>query len=252
MNLVEQIEQLLGKDHLPNEHWTPEIPPAWAVVTRQGIQLTGPDVHDVTLEQAGISYKFNNLGYRSNFDYLLDELKTQELILVISDSDGMGRGVEFDNIFSSLIQSQCSETVVNLSVPSLSPDGVARILTKSILALGSSVKHVCLLWPGFSTREFVSKKFQGGIYSEINEVPYADWWDHIDWVSNNYNYRKNQLLIAQTVKTVGAELHELIINRNRTPIDGMFTYLPSQGKSISQLSVESHIAISNYFLKKIR
>jgi hypothetical protein len=252
MDLVEQIEQLLGKDHLPNEHWKPEIPPAWAVVTRHGIQLTGPDVHDITLEQAGINYTFNNLGYRSNFDYILDDLKTKELILVISDSDGMGRGVEFNNIFSSLIQNQRSETVVNLSVPSLSPDGMARILAKAMLALDGAVKHVCILWPGFSTREFVSKKFQGGIYSEINEVPYTDWWDHIDWVSNNYNYRKNQLLIAQTAKSIGSELHELIINRNREPIDGMFTYLPSQGTKISQLSIESHMAIANYFLRKLR
>jgi hypothetical protein len=251
MDIVDQIEYCLGKDSLPNLFWKPAIPNAWDIVTRKGIQLTGPTVHDTVLEQFGISYKFNNLGYRSNFDYNVEDLKTKELVLVLGDSDGLGRGVEFDSIFSSIIQQNVDYTVVNLSVPSLSADGLARIASNSIHALGPAVKHVCVLWPGMSTREFVSKKFQGGIYTEANETPYADWWDHIDWVNNNYNFQKNKTLLAAVVANSSAQFHDLLLNREANRVDGMFTKLPSLNLRLTQLTRESHAAVGRYFIRKI-
>jgi hypothetical protein len=124
---------------------------------------------------------------------------------------------------------------------------MARVGTLSMLALGSAVKHVCVLWPVPSLREFVSKKFQSGVHTMSDLVPYTNWWDHIDWVSNNYNYQKNRILLEQTAANNGAKYHDLIINRydknNKVTYNtiGIFT----------ELTAESHLAIANYFLRKI-
>ena len=66
--------------------------------------------------------------------------------------------------------------VVNLSIPRLSSDGVARVGVQAMLALGTAVKHVCVLWPIFSLREFVSKKYSATVYLTNQDLPYEDWW----------------------------------------------------------------------------
>ena len=102
-----------------------------------------------------------------------------------------------------------------------------------------------------STREFVSKKFQGGIYTEANETPYTDWWEHIDWVSNNYNFQKNKTLLSAVAASASVQFHDLMLNREANRVDGMFTKLPSLTLNLTQLTKESHTAIGRYFIRKI-
>jgi hypothetical protein len=250
-SIEQEIEYYLGKDRLPNLHWKTEIPASWAIVSRPDINLCNKDSHDTTIRQNGIDYRLNNLGYRSDFDYHISELKTKEVILVLGDSDVMGRGVECDERFSAHIQHGTSQVVINLGVPGTSPDGMTRIGVQTMMALGPAVKHVCVYWPIFSAREFVSKNFQSGIYMHSEHVPYTDWWDQIDWVSNNYNYQKNRLMLVNSANSIGAQYHDLIINRYDKTDHVKYNVLPSRDLVLSQLAKESHTAIGNYFLRKI-
>lgn len=248
--LEEQIEYYLGKDTLPNLCWKPEIPHAWAIKPRHGVfEIFNETLSNKTVRLDNIDYYFNNLGYRSNFDYNIEDLKKQNIILLLGDSDTSGRGVEYEDMYATKIQNSTDFFVLNLGVNGLSGDAMARIGTKSILALGNAVKHVCVLWPVQSLREFVSKKFQSGVHTKSDYVPYTDWWDHIDWVSNNYNYQKNHFLLEQTTRNTGAQYHELIINRyNKTsPI----TYKLIENK-FTEFTPETHTAVANYFIKKIQ
>jgi len=256
---VEKIEYYLGKDSLPNLHWKSTIPTAWSIITRPGIQLCNEHMANsvVTLEE-GIPYKFNNLGYRSSFDYDIEFLKNQNVILLLGDSDTMGRGVRYHDMYSSkIIKGVDNYYVLNLGIASLSADGMCRIGVQTMLALQAAVKHVCVLWPILSTREFVSKKFASGIHTVSTHLPYPDWYNHIDWVSNNYNYQKNHILLEQTTLAMGAKYHELIINRydKKSNVEYQIVKSPasdySEEAEFTEFNPNSHTAIANYFLRKI-
>ena len=252
--LDQQIEYYLGKDRLPNLHWKPEIPVSWAILPKSGIKLAGPHVANSTMKvKEGVFYKFNNLGYRSYEDYDVDELRNKNLVLLLGDSDTFGRGVEYDNTYSTQLQKLNPDYyVLNLGICSISPDGMTRTGVQSILALGSAVKHVCVFWPILSSREFVSKTFAMGIQPSGTDFPYDDWWKHIDWVSNNYNYQKNKLLLEQTALSVGAQYHDLMINRYDKKLPMTYNELKSPGGNVTEFSADLHTAVANYFDKKIR
>jgi len=211
------------------------------------MSLCGPNLRNVTIQLGNIEYYFNNLGYRSNFDFNINELKNKNIILILGDSDASGKGINFEDMYSTKIQANTDACVVNLAIAGLSADGMARIGSLSMLALGSAIKHVCVLWPVSSLREFVSKKFNSGVHNLLTTTPYTDWWDHIDWVSNNYNHQKNRLLLQQTASNIGAQYHELIINRYDEK--NKVTY--NQNGIFTELTAESHTAIAQYYLRKI-
>jgi hypothetical protein len=242
---VEQIEYYLGKDRLPNIHWRPELPNLNDIPPR----INFPVRHNETFMLDGISHTVNNLGYRANYDYNLNELKTKKIVLLLGDSDTFGRGVEFLDLYSTKMQNKSEYHILNMGVPGTSNDGMARIGVKTILALTPAIAHVCVLWPMQSLREFVSKTFKSGIHNLVDTVPYDNWWDHIDWVSNNYNYQKNRLLLEQTTANAGAEFHDLMINRYDK--NSTVTYNSFQNNEITELTPDSHTAIAEYFLRKI-
>jgi hypothetical protein len=245
---AEQIEYYLGKDRLPNLHWKPVIPKAWAITPRvSGMQLCNPDSHNKTVTIDSIDYYLNNLGYRSNFDYNITQLQNKKIILLLGDSDTFGKGSNFSTMYATKIQELTDYCVVNLGIPGISADGLTRVGVQSILSLNSAIHHVCVLWPMFSMREFVSKTFKSGVHSVSDNIPYTDWWDHIDWVSNNYNYQKNKILLEQTTLNAGAMYHELMINRNDPNTVMQYT----KNGIFTELTNTSHEAIANYFVRKI-
>jgi len=247
----EHIEYYLGKDRLPNLHWKPGIYNTWNISPGSYIKLCNPESHSTTIHQDSVTYHLNNFGYRSTFDFNIDELKNKNVLLILADSDGFGRGVEHADMYATKIQTATDLCVVNLSIPRLSPDGVARVGVQAMLALGTAVKHVCVLWPIFSLREFVSKTYQSTVYLTNDNLPYTDWWDHIDWVSNNYNYQKNRLLLEQTASNIGAGYHDLIINRYDKTAPTTYNEVKSKDITYTELSAETHTAIANYYLRKI-
>ena len=247
----EQIEYYLGKDRLPNLQWKPGIYYTNTISPGANIGLCNSESRNTTIHQDSVSYKLNNFGYRADFDFNVDKLKDQEIILVLADSDGFGRGVEHADMYATKIQNNTNMCVINLSIPRLSPDGVARVGVQAMLALGSAVKHVCVLWPIFSLREVVSKTYSSTVYINSTNTPYEDWWKHIDWVSNNYNYQKNKLLLEQTAGNVGANYHDLIINRYDKDVPTTYNEIKSRDKTFTELSAETHTAIANYYLRRI-
>ncbi len=249
---VEKIEYYLGKDRLPNLHWQARIPNTWDIPPKiSGMSLVNSNSYSTTITlDEGIPYRLNNLGYRSMIDYD-EQLYNKDLILAVGDSDTFARGVEFDQMYSSHIQKNTGYTVLNLGIPGISSDGAARVAVQSMLALKSAVKHVCVLWPIFSLREFVSKTFQCGTHAKGDHVPYKDWYQHIDWVSNNYNYQKNRMLIKHTAEAVGAQFHDLIINRADKNNNITYITVRSAGSSFTELDANSHEAIANYFVRQI-
>lgn len=249
LSLEQQIEYYLGKDRLPNLHWTAQIPPTWTIPPRSvSMMLCNPESYNTTVVLEDISYTLNNLGYRANFDFVLDTLKEKNIVLILGDSDTFGRGLTLETTYPTKMQHNTEYCILNLGIPGLSPDGMARVGVQSVLALGSAVKHVCVLWPVFSLREFVSKTFNSGVHTISSHTPYADWWDHIDWVSNNYNYQKNKILIQQTTENIGAQYHDLIINRNDKSAPTTYITVDQQ---FTELDSSSHTAIAQYFLRKI-
>lgn len=211
----------------------------------------------VVLEE-GIPYKFNNLGYRSGFDYDIDFLKTQNIILLLGDSDTMGRGVKYQDMYASkIIRGVENYQVLNLGIASISGDGMTRVGIQTILALTTAIKHVCTLWPILSNREFVSKTFASGTHTASTHVPYTDWYDHVDWVSNNYNYQKNHIMLKHTAQAFGAQYHELMVNRYdknsnityQTVISSESEH--SKATEFTEFTPESHTAIANYYLRQI-
>jgi hypothetical protein len=251
LDLVDQIEYYLGKDRLPNLHWQPGIYNTWTISPGANIGLCNPNTNNTTIHQDSVSYQLNNFGYRADFDFDVDELKNKNLVLVLADSDGFGRGVDHADMYSTKMQMATDLCVVNLSIPRLSPDGVARVGVQAMLALGSAVRHVCVLWPIFSLREFVSKNYKSTVYVNSTNTPYDDWWKHIDWVSNNYNYQKNRILLEQTASNIGAEYHDLIINRYDKSAPTTYNKVKSIDTTFTELSAETHTAIANYYLRKI-
>lgn len=242
------IESYLGKDRLPNLHWNPEIPPMWAIPARTD---TG-ESHTEAMKSRTIlnkfnqvPYTYNNLGYRSYFDYT-DELKSKKVILVLGCSDAFGQLIEHDKMYSSVMQQLMPDyTIVNLAIPGASPDSATRIGVQTILHLKGAVKYATMLWPVMSLREFVSKNYCSGVHTlNNNNVPYDDWWDHIDWVSNNYNYMKNKILLDSVCKAHDIKFADLIVNRNdpKVPYD-LLEFGP-----YTALGEKTHSAIANYFV----
>lgn len=251
LSAVEQIEYYLGKDRLPNLHWQAKLPESWEIQGRKGRLFHSETIKNSTVVDpvnTEIVYRFNNLGFRADVDYT-DDLKDKNIILVVGCSDTFGRLVEYENIYSSKLQKACNAyTVINMSTPGASPDMITRFATQTIKYLQVSVKHLCLVWPPFSIREFVSKTFKSGITVHEREfVPYADWWDHIDWVSNNYNYQKNKILLQSICGEYKIGYHDLIINRDDTKIP--YDFIPCG--PFTSIGPKTHAAVANYFYKKI-
>lgn len=247
MTLEQNIEYYLGKDRLKNLYFGAEIPGAWAVPTRDH-EVWPAQMFDTTLTGFftgdTVQYRYNNLGYRSHLDF--DKNQSGYVILCLGDSDTFGVGVEYQDTWPSILQQQTDAIVWNMSVPGISNDGLARIGAQAIQALGNRVKSVLIHYAPLSLREFVSKKYKGGVHTHRNyKLPYQDWWTHIDWQSNNYDFHKNKLLLHNLCKAHDIEFHDLYINKNdkKIPFDlvhyGVYT----------SFGPATHQAMANYFLK---
>ena len=126
-------------------------------------------------------------------------------------------------------------------------DTVARILIQLTQVLSSEIKYACILWPHPNRREFVSKEYTKIVTThDKTDIPYEEYWDFIDWKSNNYNHFKNYHLIKNLCLLHNIKLLDLEIDRfdKKVPFDHAGKYFA--------LGEKSHIAIANYYEKLIK
>jgi hypothetical protein len=247
--LQDNIEYYLGKVRLPNLHWKPGIPSAWEIPARKEIYgwhteamsgMVRKDHNDESIE-----YRLNKLGYRSNIEY--EDLDDKNLIISLGCSDAFGMMVNYENTYIGILEKMLPEyTFINLSVCGASADSITRIGVNTLAEY--QVDHVLTLWPLPSLREFVSKTFKSGVHTLDNkDVPYTDWWNHIDWVSNNYNYNKNRDYLYTSSLLGGAEFHDLMIDRNdKYIIQDLISF-----HEYTSIGIDTHAALANYFYKRI-
>ena len=249
-----RIEYYLGKDRLKNLFWKPEIPPQWSIPVR----FDSGDLHsekskntEWTDQRTNVVYRLNNLGYRSNIDFDIEELKQQNLILALGCSNTFGMCLPFAETWPSVLQELIGDeaTVINLGIGGASNDNIARIGYCSIEALKQSVIAVCCMWAPMSLREFVSKDFKGGVHTlENDNLPYQDWWDHIDWVSNNYDFFKNRGLLDSACSAHGIDFHDLQINLD----DLKYDLDTIKFGSYNATGPQTNKAMAQWFYKKIK
>jgi hypothetical protein len=247
----EQIEYYLGKDRYPNKFFYPHIPAAWEIEfcnPAPDAEHALKDLQNTTIIHNGIEFKFNNLGYRAECNYTVDDLRSKQNILCISDSYVYGPQSHYQDLWTTQLQTMLPEyNIVGFGMPGWSFDTVARVASCVLTALSGSVDYVIVLPPNEHRREFVSKQYKKIISHPdgVTNVPYDDYWDHIDWQSNNYNYFKNSLLIKSMTESQGGKYIELIIN-----IDAKNNKHVRGEKGLT--SREFYTALSRYFYKKIK
>lgn len=247
MNDIEKIEYYLGKDQYKDKFFRSEIPEAYADIKSNELKLEEYKSKILNLNQwyPDIEFKLNNLGYRSNFDYSVDELKDKKIVACFGCTDTFGMNLNYSDIWPTILSNEIKDfTVLNLGIIGASADTVSRILIKLSGVL--ELSHVCILWPHNNRREFVSKEYTGIITTHNKmDVPYEDYWDFIDWKSDNYNFFKNLHLCKNLCENKNINFNDLTINRfdKKVPFDYKGNYYA--------LGVNSHRAIANYFSKKI-
>jgi len=250
LSAEENIEYYLGKDKYTNLFFKHTLPGAWDIPPRANDTskiLTNTTIY---VTDKNIECKLNNLGYRSNFDYNLEELKEKKVVICLGDSDVFGAFNPVDVIWPSQLQDRLSDiTILNFGIRGISGDGMTRIGVRAIEALKSSIIAVCVHWPPPALREVVSKTFKCGVHTHRNYyLPYDDWWKHIDWHSNNYNYYKNQLLLSSVCEKYSIPYYDLLINKD----DPTVPYDVCRYGVYDSFGPATHAAITNYFYKKIK
>ena len=246
----ENIEYYLGKDNFKNLFFAGKIPNTWDIPCRTKGLLAKSLSSTIVTSKENVTYCFNNLGYRSNFDYTDETLKDKKIILCLGDSDLFGAGLHYNELWSTNLQNLLGidYTVMNMGIRGASVDAVSRVGVSTIEYLKTNISGVLVHWPHTSLREFVSKLYKGGVHTHRNyDLPYADWWEHIDWQSNNYNFFKNKILLENTCSRYNIDFFDLTINRKDTNVPYDF----KEFGIYSSIGPATQSAVAMYFYKKL-
>jgi hypothetical protein len=252
LTTVEQIEYYLGKDGFKDIYFKPTFPKAYEIAPTSvmPILLNGNTAKDVKLNLMfpELTFNINSYGYRSDFEFDIESLSGKKLVICFGCTDTFGLQHNVDKIWPTLLQNNIGSeyTVLNCGVVGAALDTVARQITKIARVKSLHIEAMCVLSPHPTRREFVSKEYTHIInIADKVYVPYEEYWDFIDWKSNNYNYHKNNQLIEGVCRANGIKIENLTIERfdKKSPWDYKGPFFA--------LGENSHLAISNYFTKKI-
>ena len=252
MTSWQDIALHLGKDNYKDLYWSDEIPGIWSIKPNQnsgGLTEKTASYHNYR-NDIGIEFRLNNLGWRSDFDYD-HTLLSQKNVIALGCSDTFGHASPVETTWPMLLEEKLGTDyrVLNLSWGGTSTDWVTRIGSKTLGYLKQSAVAICVLWPQLSAREFVSKRVSSGIHTHLRSVvPYAQWWDFIDWKSNNYNFHKNRHLLNNAAGCLAVPFFDLTINRK----DPSVPWDTVSHAGYVSLGPDSHIAISDFFFRRIQ
>jgi hypothetical protein len=253
---TERIEYYLGKDRFRDRFWQNSLPRQWDIPARGNnkYQFFTPQAGNSVFtdkRDLGTEYRINDYGYRNHYDFGDLDLDGQKVIACFGCSNVYGSCVDYEDIWTTLLQKQLGDEylVMNFGVPSLSNDGIARIGYRAMMALSGHVAAACVLWAPSSLREFVTKKFQSGVHIlDNNHLPFDDWWEHIDWVSNNYNYGKNRALLESTSAAIGCDFVDLMINLD----DKKYQFDLIEFGNYHAIGKNTHRAMADWYYKKLK
>lgn len=244
MTPAEKIEYYLNKDHHKNLYFKGGIPPAWQF---PGYHFDHKADASSTINR-GHPIALNNLGYRSSFDYHVDALQDKKIILALGDSDTFGRSLPLQDIWPTLVANAFPDcTVLNLGLPGGAGDTISRIAVNISMVL--PVEAMLVLWAPHHRREVAKKGFERMVYrSPIpgeDILPFAEYWDQIDWKANSYNFYKNKSLVESICVSHRSKFFDLDVNMDTPCIKDDFI------GNYRSLGVNTHTAIANYFIKKL-
>lgn len=245
---IKKIEYYLGKDKFKDIYFKTEFPHAYQDIKNKEFTV---DFKSKTINlnrwYKDIPFTINNLGYRSDIDYTVDNLKGKKIILCLGCTDTFGIHLNNEETWPYLLKSMYPDhLVLNCGIIGASADTISRMLIKTLNINELDIDAVCIFWPHNNRREFVSKEYTKIITSfDVEDVPYDEYWDFIDWKSDNYNFFKNYHLCDSMCKSKNIKFYDLLINRfdKKVPYD-------YKGKFYA-LGPYSHIAIANYFSKNL-
>jgi hypothetical protein len=249
---AEQIEYYLGKDGFKDIYFKPTFPKAYEIAPTalmpelsKGVMLKNLKLNHIFPEN---SYNINSYGYRSEFEFDIETLRGKKLVICFGCTDTFGLQHNVDKIWPTLLQNNIGHeyTVLNCGLIGASLDTVARQITRIARIESLTIEAMLVLSPHPSRREFVSKEYTR-IINMVDRVylPYPEYWDFIDWKSNNYNYHKNNQLIESICRANNIRIENLTVDRfdKKSPWDYKGPFFA--------LGENSQVAISEYFTKKI-
>lgn len=263
LSQTEQIEYYLGKDKFKNPFFgSKKLLGAYELFNdglRDYEKLKSTKFE--LLANFGLSnefrhtIKFNNLGFRQDFDYSLEYFKKfKQIVLCLGCSDTLCPNLTDDKIWPNLLQKKLNDyyqnddevLVLNLGIFSGACDSVVRLLINYVNLI-PNITDVCVIWPNTNRREFVSipKKMIISGTVPLSELPFIEYWNVMDWESDSYNFHKNKILAENFCATHNIQLFDLLLNRffEKAQFD-FSSYLFALGE-------KSNEALSNYYFKKI-
>jgi hypothetical protein len=192
--------------------------------------------------------KLNNCGFRNDFDFNIDELNRQRVILCLGCSDTMAPNLTDDALWVNIMRKQLPEDVVvlNLGLMSAAPDTITRLIV-NYTTLIRSTTDVCVIWPNVARREVANKNFCKLFTARTPREfwQYEDKTKYLDYVSNSYNFHKNKIMCEALAHKNRFVLHDVYVNRS----DPRYNFDVASG--LGAYGPESNIAFANYFYKKI-
>lgn len=188
------------------------IPPSW-LARPQLEKVAGSTFSDLTkvglssdITNGKVFYAINELGYRNR-----EFQKTyNSAIISLGMSCSFGLGVEYEKLYSTIVEKEIATPVLNFSIPGASSDTVARVAS-CIIPYWS--KHAINLkvvvgWPYSLRRELFLDEFKASINFQ-NEPPIKEYFKLLDDTANEYNQEKNQLLIRMLCTAYKIPLYEI-------------------------------------------
>jgi len=126
-------------------------------------------------KEHAIEYNFNDRGFRTH------KFESQTNIIALGCSFTVGTGLEYDQIWPSLLEQHLDISVINLGVFGLSLDGCYRLLRYYLPSLKPNA--VVLYEPPNSRFEIYGNNHFRTIQYHLTD--YGDWPK--EWFSNDYN-----------------------------------------------------------------
>lgn len=156
-----------------------------------------------------ISYKFNNFGFRSNFDYTFEE---SDQIWIFGDSNTVGIGNSYENVWINRLPDEYG-TVYNISFSGTSVDTAVRYLKTSLEITKHKPKLIAVCGFFKERKEF----FVDGIWKAMN-LGHIHRTDFLKDISTDLTVIKASQILIEAIRQYDSLKNEFISIANEQNI----------------------------------